>query len=387
MWVPPSTTEPESAYWEGRFAHRVINEQLETGKMADVEQVMAQLSVGLRSGSDNNASFNINANSCDTKDHALSDASTAETCPGHWRRRGRRGAKTKADKIPTDAMEQHCFVSVTQERRNELVQDMEAGSDRRQKAIVSLLGSVLKASFEASGCRVVQAALEFGSTWEKERIVEELRGHVWEMIESPHANFVLQKVVEVLPERAASFVGDELATYAAEVARHRFGCRILCRLIEHHTMSSSTDELINELLLEIDQLIHHNFARHVVEVVLEHGGNAHRSRIAKALGMNAFENAKHRNASYVIEKALVFCSMPDACALASQILTDPDRLLMLAVHECGCHVVKAALKLQADCSGKAKAVIRDNASMLTSTKHGQRLFDELQLSSLDLRPC
>merc|ERR1712046_320103 len=110
----------------------------------------------------------------------------------------------------------------------------------------------------------------------------------------------------------------------------------------------------------------------------EHGGDIHKSRIARAIRMNAFGNAKHRNASYVIEKALLFCAMPDAHATASEILKDPDRLLMLAVHECGSHVVKAALKSQADCSDKAKALLKDRVSMLRSTKYGQRLCDELQ---------
>ena len=77
--------------------------------------------------------------------------------------------------------------------------------------------------------------------------MNELRGHVLQMMESPHANFVLQKVIEVLPANATCFVTEELATRAAEAARHRFGCRILCRLIEHHTASSSTGEPDPEL--------------------------------------------------------------------------------------------------------------------------------------------
>merc|ERR1711977_211075 len=114
-------------------------------------------------------------------------------------------------------------------------------------------------------------------------IVAELYGHVRLAISSPHANFVIQRVIEVLPINSASFVAEELATFAAEVARHRFGCRVLSRLVEHHLCGNgtapSTNVLIDEVLRETDQLIHHNFARHVLELILEHGTKVQKHKI------------------------------------------------------------------------------------------------------------
>merc|ERR1719498_1688693 len=123
---------------------------------------------------------------------------------------------------------------------------------------------------------------------------------------SPHANFVIQKIIEVLPVASTAFVAEELAGVAGDVARHRFGCRVLSRLVEHNSIGTASspaiDSLIDELLHEADKLLHHNFARHVLELILEHGKADHRHKIARTLQNNLFNLAKNRCASYVFEK-------------------------------------------------------------------------------------
>jgi hypothetical protein len=78
---------------------------------------------------------------------------------------------------------------------------------------------------------VVQVALEASGREAKEALVAELHGRVREAILSPHANYVVQKIVEVLPVPLASFVVAELSGAAAGTARLNFGCRVLCRLL------------------------------------------------------------------------------------------------------------------------------------------------------------
>jgi len=165
------------------------------------------------------------------------------------------------------------------------------------------------------------------------------------------------------------------------VARHRFGCRVLSRLIEHHlcgrSTSLATNNLIDELLLEADQLIHHNFARHVLELILEHGNDIQKKKIADMIKMNVFLYAKNRNASYVVEKALALCHAQDTLAIASELLLDPQGFLMLAVHECGTHVVKAVMQSHADCAERANKLLLAEADMVKSSKYGKRLLDEM----------
>lgn len=325
----------------------------------------------------------------DTRGYASSDASTAVSRSAR-RRRGRRVAKAKAHGTSvTDTgmliLESGAAdpdrLSVSEETKRVLIQQMETGGDTMNMAISSLFGSVLKMSFEPFGCRVMQSALDLAGTSEKDALVAELHGHVLEAVSSPHANFVIQKVIEVLPVMGASFVAKELTLFAAEVARHRFGCRILCRLVEHHlcggTTSPATTDLIEELLLDADQLIRHNFARHVLDLILEHGSETHKKQISDAIRSNLFHNAKNRNASYVVEKALCLCSAADTHALASELLSDPARFLTLAVHECGCHVVKAVLKSHAECAQQARELLLAKVAQVRASKYGKQLLDEM----------
>lgn len=270
---------------------------------------------------------------------------------------------------------------MTREKKDELFHKLEAGRDTMREALLRIRGSVLRMSFEPLGCRVVQLAFDVTSMVEKHTLLEELHGHVLQAIASPHANFVIQKVIEVLPASSATFVAEEVATLASEVARHRFGCRVFSRLVEHHlcntTAGPATDNLVHELLQDTDQLIRHNFARHVLELILEHGSDKDKHSIAETIRSNATDYAKNRSASYVVEKALACCGAPDARAIAWDLLADPQCLLALARHECGIHVVKAAMKVNADCALKAKEVLLAEADWVKSSKYGRRLFDEM----------
>merc|ERR1712070_1226839 len=111
---------------------------------------------------------------------------------------------------------------------------IEAGGLARQAAIEALVGSVPDLAFDASACRVVQKALEFAEEEEVVALGLELQGRVREAIRSPHANHVVQKLVEVLPLPSLSFVAEEMLGAGPEIARHRYGCRVLCRLVERH---------------------------------------------------------------------------------------------------------------------------------------------------------
>jgi len=317
----------------------------------------------------------------DLNGYASSDASTAVSRSAR-RRRGRRAAKAKAkgseviaESPPNDQL------LVSEEMKGELTQHLEAGGDMMHRAVSKLTGSVLRMSLEPFGCRVVQSALSVASMAEKDALVAELRGHVSLLTSSPHGNFVIQKVIELLPVISTSFVAEELATSVTEMAQHRFGCRVLSRLIEHHlsgeTANPSANDLIDKLLLDVDQLIRHNFARHVLELILEHGTKPHKQAIASAIQGNIFYYAKNRCASYVLEKAITFCSTPDCIAIASGLMTDPERFLMLAMHECGMHVVKAVIESRTELAQRARELLLAEAARVQSSKYGKRVLEEM----------
>jgi len=256
-----------------------------------------------------------------------------------------------------------------------LIQSLQAGGEEHRRAVACLDGLVWRLALEPVGCRVVQVALETSGRETKAALVTELHGHVREAILSPHANYVIQKTIEVLPVPLTSFVITELFGVAAGIARQNFGCRVLCRLLEHSATNEKTASLVDELLVDAGALCRHNFGHYVVQAVLEHGLLRQRRCVAAGLQSDLMRLARNRNACYVIEKALLYGEAEDCSAIAAEILQDPDNLVGLAKTQVGCYIVKALLKLP-QCSGLACAQLRQGVAQLNATKYGQRLLED-----------
>jgi len=117
-----------------------------------------------------------------------------------------------------------------------------------------LSGKVWRLSQDAEGCRQVQQSLDSAST-EDERcaIAQEFRGHIAKAVRCPYANFVLQKCIAMVPPQYLAFIFDELLSKGprgvSEVARHKYGCRIVQRLLDYGH-ADQVSMLIENLLPE-----------------------------------------------------------------------------------------------------------------------------------------
>jgi len=262
----------------------------------------------------------------------------------------------------------------------ELSAQIEAGGVARQAAIEALVGNVAELSFDASACRVVQKAIEFGEEEEGVALSAELQGSVRESIRSPHANHVVQKMVEVLPPASLGSVVEEILGAGAEVARHRYGCRVLCRLVLRHSETPIVhmDELIEELLSDASDLARHTFGHHVIEMVLQAGNSHQRHGIFGSLSSDLPRNAKNRNATYVVERALTSCDAEDRSMMVQELIGTPNSLVSLVENQFGCYVAKALLKVSDETFHKMLSHIDVAAPKLEKNKYGRRLMEELR---------
>lgn len=176
-------------------------------------------------------------------------------------------------------------------------------------------------------------------------LVSELHGNVRKLISSAHGNYVVQKIVEVLPSALSSFVADELRNVAISTARHKFGCRVLLRLIEN-CPESLVSQLVVELLSEIECLCRDRYAHLVVQAILEHGTQSQKRSIVDIFETTLWGHAQHCSVSYVLETALTHCEPQDQQALAARILSgNSSWLASVAASASGAHVLAAILTL------------------------------------------
>eukprot|EP00929_Paragymnodinium_shiwhaense_P024745 TRINITY_DN15133_c0_g2_i2.p1 TRINITY_DN15133_c0_g2~~TRINITY_DN15133_c0_g2_i2.p1 ORF type:complete len:359 (+),score=61.16 TRINITY_DN15133_c0_g2_i2:72-1148(+) len=184
-------------------------------------------------------------------------------------------------------------------------------------------GMVWALARNPKGCRDVQNCLENAAT-EKERVTlaHELQGHVWDALRCPHANYVLQKVICLLKPSDMQFVVDEVVGKGLRAinhaARHKYGCRIIQRMLEHCT-PGQVGPLVDALLSDAVVTAMHPYGNYVMQHVIEYGSPEHRGRLTKALVEHVEDTGRDEYACAVLSKAMVDAEPVDRAALASAI--------------------------------------------------------------------
>jgi len=277
----------------------------------------------------------------------------------------------------------------------QLMDQFAAGGDSQLQAALSLCNSVWALSKDKLGCRAVQEGLKVAPRKLQDVLVLELHGHVRDAVDSAHANFVIQLVVEIMPVARTAFVAEELTGLAAQVARHRYGCRVIIRLLEHSATEKTTISITNELLEQCQDLLRHSFGRFVLQAVLEHGLPEQRHKIAVALrsgpndqnGNAILWNAMNRNASCVFETAMLFCSEEDKDGIRKELLGKPASVLKVGQNSFGFFVLRSLLECPGETTQDALAVIQEASPVLLGSKQGRKLLGLLPNSDLaDVAP-
>jgi len=280
-----------------------------------------------------------------------------------------------------DDEEQECVdmnATPIQESAMWIMAQLEADDDARNSMIWRVHEFALA---DQSSCRALQLVLESVSTKDAVALSLGFQGYVQEAIASRLGNYVIQKIIEVTPAATFSFIADELLNMGAAVARHRFGCRVLCRLLEHLSSDNGqTCLLVDEVLKDAEALCRHHYGNYVVQHILEFGSPEQKRQVACALCSSMAGNARNKNASRTIEKALAHCCLEDRSAMLNSLLSERSGLPSLAEHQFGSFVVQAVLRLPQEQSSQVVALLRPFTARLKSTRYGRRVAEQLNQS-------
>lgn len=209
-------------------------------------------------------------------------------------------------------------------------------------------------SQDAQGSRDVQSVLQDIGSSTVEELALELQGHFFEAAKCPHANFVLQKFICQRTPKASRAIALEFISHGAEAvlqaARHRYGCRIVQRLLEFCNRAEA-DELTNMILLDAENLCTHPYGNYTMQHVLVHGSDFHRQRLAKMLREEAAAMAASFHASAVLGEALRHADRCDAMGLAQALVHESGLLPQMARTKHGHAATQLAIKLLKSSAG------------------------------------
>jgi len=253
-----------------------------------------------------------------------------------------------------------------------------------QEVVDWLRGHVLALALSKHGCRVVQKALEVADCTARDELFAELEPHVVELYDSPHGNHVLTKVVEILPTAALrTVIGQLQARGPAAVARHRFGCRVLERLIEHCS-EAEIGELVDQIVAQSEMLCRHTYGNFVVQHLLEQGSLARRRGILNQLIPVLPYLAMHRTASHVVQRAIAYSDLESLHQLVNALLygQTPHSFLEVACSHYGSFVLYQLTDLRARSPlhfGVVHQALATNVDALVQTDYGRRVAEHFGL--------
>lgn len=271
---------------------------------------------------------------------------------------------------------------------NEVIALMDSGSsrDRHQMGgqvadwLVEVAHSV---ALSPHGCRVIQKVLGAGGGLPLEKLVASLAAHTKELYESPNGNHVLARICEVMPGSALCPIISQLMDPGPNkdrgpklVARHRFGCRILERLIEH-CPEPAIRELLDEVMDDSVALSRHPFGNFVIQHIIEHGSTKQKDKVMKQLIPVMSALAMHRTASHVVQRALDYSEEAQKQAVVEALVRAPagPSLLDVSCNRYGAFVLEQIASVHSPLVLELQNYIKEHLDAISVSNHGRRVAE------------
>ncbi|KAF2688839.1 ARM repeat-containing protein [Lentithecium fluviatile CBS 122367] len=204
-------------------------------------------------------------------------------------------------------LQENCLQLMQDVFGNYVIQKFFEHGDQTQKKILAnrMKGSIAQLATGMYGCRVVQKALEHVLTDQQAWMVKELEKDVLKCVKDANGNHVIQKVIERVPVEYIQNIIEAFRGQVGALALNGFGCRVIQRLLEK-VPEPQRRFILTELHAEGSKLIADPYGNYVTQHVIEHGLPEDRAKIIALVNAQLLLFSKHKFASNVVEKCLLF---------------------------------------------------------------------------------
>jgi len=261
--------------------------------------------------------------------------------------------------------------AAAQEDAKRLLTMFRSGGESRAEAIQTFEKWSFMSTRSSKAC---QKMLEMVDE-DAESLIAGLRGQIRKAINSKHANYVVGKMIEALHVEKTGFIIAEIRGAAREVALSQFGCRILCRKLEHYEAGEANFvALLDELFKDIEFLCSAESGSYVVRAILEFGMPQHVHRVVETLLRDTAWYAKDKFGSHVLEQAIVSANPDDRKLLLEDLFYNREQILSIAGSNYGSHTLENTLKsLQTEEKNMMLPVLLAAEKTLKTMRFGKRV--------------
>lgn len=240
-------------------------------------------------------------------------------------------------------------------------------------------------SRDTQGCHQVQTALDNATDDEQAAIANQLRGRVWDALQCRNANHVLQKCIATMRPQPLQFIIDEIMSpgpgSGAHAAQHRFGCRVVERLLEH-CRPDQVKPLVDDILTNGPMLCMDPYGNYVVQHLLEYGTAHYKHSMSMIVAKQIASMPGDYHCCAVVSAALCHSLPDDKVVVSRAVLSRRGLLVSLARQRHGHDAVLTLLGL-VNTREKAEAERQLHSSIvqLRKSRYGRVMAKILESSS------
>lgn len=192
----------------------------------------------------------------------------------------------------------------------------------QNNSVEALPCKIYETAKDQHGCRFLQRWLETNCNGEAvQSLMSEIIPHVGELMTDQYANFLLQKLFDVMPSDVRLKVAQVAAPNIASIAVTPHGTFSVQKMIE--TISSPEEmEIIREALSEdVVRLVKDAHGNHVIQKVLNRFGSADKQFIYDAVSKDCVGIAMNKQGCCVLQRCLEHASPSQKTSLVNHILS------------------------------------------------------------------
>jgi hypothetical protein len=195
--------------------------------------------------------------------------------------------------------------------------------------VETIRGRVYDTAKDQHGCRFLQRLLD--STYDggemTQMIMMEIVPHVAELMTDQYANFLVQKLFDIMPQDVRFRVAEVAAPYMSQIALTPHGTFSIQKMIETIATREEMEIVQQSLAKDVVELVKDVHGNHVIQKVLQRFEHDDKQFIYDAMASDCVPIATNKQGCCVLQRCLEFAS-PDQRLMLVRAVVESSQLLV-----------------------------------------------------------